>query len=200
MQITNYDGGKYSWLWTGVRNLNQVWSMITVTEPIIVESIDVYWGGYGDRTSGKHFIARMNGSSLGGLVASSSVIGVSQGRHWRRASVSPTLLEPGNYAVGVWGNYTERRQFGLQSGDGNATYTSTESSLDGRSSGTYWGTPNSGGGLVIPARLNGEPAGRMSVNVNGVSRKGNAWVNVNGVNRKAKSVWVNVNGIWRRSK
>lgn len=198
----NYLSSGRGWAWTGIRNLNQVWSYFYVDEPIIVTHIDVYWGGYDRRTSGRHFIARWtagNGADLNGIIALSDSISVPQGRAWRSARIKETLLEPGGYAVGIFGAYLDRRTFGMWEGDrGGATYLKTTNNIDGQAVGVPW----TGGyrGNVIPSRLQYEPAGRANIKVGNTWRKGQAHVKANGAWRNAKAVWVKSNGIWRRSR
>jgi len=200
--LDNTTSSTHHWLWTGVRNLNQIWSYFYVPEPIFVTGIDVYWGGYDKRTEGKHFIAKWHsgdGKNLDGLIVASNTISVPQGRGWRHANVKRTYLDKGGYAVGIWGSYTGRRTTGLWNGDrGGATYVDTQSKLNGTAIGKMWTAPNIGGGLVLPCRLIYEPAGIMHVKVNGSWRDGKPYVKVNGVWRQAKQVFVKSNGTWRR--
>lgn len=199
-EMDNYSSYSYHWGWTGIRNLNQVWSYFRVDDPIIVQSIEVFWGGYDRSTSGRHFISRWNpgdGFNLDGLIVASGTINVPQGRAWRTANIRDTFLEPGAYAVGIWGDYYDRRTFGLWNGDGGgATYVDTQKSLNGSAIGKAW--DDRGAGNVIPCRFNYEPAGRMHVNIGGSHRAGQAWINTGGSFRKGRGAWVNSNGVWRR--
>ena len=196
-EVTNYTSSKSNYSWTGIRTLNQMWSLFRVTEPIVVNRIDIVWGGYDKPTDGRHFIAKINqDGTLGGLVVRSGIIKVPQGRAWRTASVPDTYLEPGDYAVGFIGNYLGRRIASTWNGRWqNLIYAGYTQSLNGNLKGQIWQRNG-----VIPCRLQYQPAGRIAVNVNGSYRKGQAFVNVNGSWRRAKAVWVNVNGSWRRSR
>lgn len=201
-QLNSYSSVKGNWLWTGVRTLNQMWSVTYISDPILVSSIDIYWGGYDAPTRGRHFIARVDGnnqSQLQGLVALSDWIGVGQGRAFRKGNIPETLLEPGHYAVGVFGDFLGRRV----AGEWNPVYwgtiyTVTSQSFNDKARGTAWG---GGGQGVLPFHLIYENAGRMHVKVSGSWRKGKAThLKVSGTWRKAKAVWVKSNGVWRRSK
>lgn len=200
-QIDNYTSSKTDWLWTGRYTLNQIWSYFRVDEPIIVNSIEVYWGGYSAPTSGKHFIAKWtsgDGKKLGSLIVTSDTIKVPQGRGWRKANCKPTLLEPGVYAVGLWGDHLENRTVGMWNGDGgNVTYLVHTTKISGNVTGKAWDGAGKG---VLPCRLNYEPAGRVKIKISGSWRNGQVWVKVSNSWRKAKSVWVKVSGTWRRSK
>lgn len=202
MQLVNYSSTDKHWMWTGIRTLNQIWSYFYVEEAIEVTSIDAYWGGYDAPTSGKHFIAKWtpgNGAKLGGIIAVSDTVNVPQGRGWRSAKVKPVTLQPGAYAVGIWGHYLQRRTNGLWNGDGGGTaYSATANTLSGTATGSVW--DGYGKGHVLPTRLNGQATGRMHIKAGGAWRDGQAHVKVNGTWRKAKSVWVKQNGAWRRGK
>lgn len=200
--VSNYTSSTTNYMWTGLNYLNQIWSAIKITEPIILTQIQIHWGGYDSTAYGAHFIAKIgvNQSDLNGSIVQSSTISVPQGRAWRTASVTPTFLEPGTYAVGVYGNPSYRRTCSRWSpvSGVSSIWTSTETSgYDPYSNGTVWddGTPIQN---VLPAILTYEPAGRMWVNANGTWKHGQSWVNVNGVWKKAKGVWVNSNGTWKR--
>jgi hypothetical protein len=185
--------------WTGINTLNQSWSYFYVPEPIIIDRIDVNWGGYDRATSGRHFIAKVDGvnaSKLRGLVVASNMINVPQGRAWRSASVPETFLEAGHYAVGVWGDPKGRRIYANYPGDrGTTQYEAlTISGLNA----TITGKPYKS--VVIPSRLRYELAGRVKIRAGGSWRNGNCFVKVGGVWRRAKSIWVKVGGTWRQSK
>lgn len=199
--LTNYSSTKNNWLWTGVRNMNQLWTYVYIAEPILVSRIDVYWGGYDNPTSGRHFIARIDPSNharLTGHIVYSSVISVPQGRGWRSASVPETLLEPGHYAVGIFADYLGRRTVGEWNGRwSNRVHYATGSNYQSVANGGTWNSGNNG---CMPVLLVYESAGRVNLKVGNSWRKGQAHIKVNGSWRKAKAVWVRVNGVWRRSK
>lgn len=204
MQIKNYKSSTSMWMWSGVKTLNQLWSYMKVDEPIYVDSIEVYWGGYRGKTKGRHFIAKWtagNGGKLGDIVARTESINVPQGRGWRKAKLSkPVLLQPGSYAVGVWGDHLEDRTLGIWDGDGGGAIYCKYTTTVEKTTGTKWSPGHGKGNGVVPVRLNGEPAGGISVRVGGSWRKKATWVKVGGTWRQAKSVWVRVGGTWRRNK
>lgn len=200
MQLTNFTSSKSNWAWTGVNTYNQLWSLFIVREPIIVNSIDIHWGGYGQSTRGRHFIARVDPPydipDLLGNVVHSAVFNVGQGRKWRRANITPTLIEPGRYAIGVWGDPNGRRTVSEWNSDySSLLYVHTNKAYSGSVSGKRWR-----GNGILPVRLNGEPAGRVKVRVGGSWRDGQVWVKSGGSWRKAKSIWVKSGGTWRRGK
>jgi len=181
-----------------------MWSYMRVDEPILVTRIDVFWGGYDRATSGRHFIAKVDPNNRGrlqGFVALSGIVSVSQGRAWRSANISEVLLEPGHYAVGIWGDFLGRRTAGIwNSRFENVTYVSPQSAPNAWASGTHWSPGHGKGYGVIPCSLVYEPAGRARVRAGGVWRTGKGWARSGGVWRKAKAVWVKANGVWRRGK
>lgn len=205
MQQTNNTGAFRGWTWTGNYTKNQMWSYFKVTEPIEIDSIDILWGGYDAPTRGRHFIAKWtagNGKKLGGLVVQSGMINVSQGRKWRRANVRKTLLQPGSYAVGIWGHYIGRRIVQAHAGKhgGSSIYTYQNSyggskSPNYKANGKFW--RNKPG--VIPARLNGKSPNNVRVKVGNTWRTGEAFVKVGSSWRRAKGVYVKVGNSWRRA-
>lgn len=196
MQIVNFTATQTNWTWTGVNTRNQMWSLVRITEPIIVDSIDVHWGGYDKGTQGRHFIAEVNNNQLGRVLVQSRVINVPQNRGWRSADVPKTLIEPGTYAVGIWGDHLGRRIVSTWRGTiGSVTYTHTNKSISENVSGDAW---RSNG--VIPCRINGENASQMSVRVGTIYRKGQVHIRIGTVWRKSKAVFVRIGGAWRRGK
>lgn len=200
-QVTNYTKSGNGWMWSGVRTLNQLWSFFRITEPMYVTSIDAYWGGYRGSTKGRHFIAKWttgNGARLGNIVVQSSMINVPQGRGWRRANCTKTYLEPGSYAVGIWGDHLGSRTPGLWTGDGgSAMYARYTTSVTGNTTGSKWGGYSSS--HVIPMRINYESAGHIWVRSGSTWRKGQAWVKSGSTWRRAKGVYVRSGSTWRRS-
>lgn len=196
MNISNYTATQTFWTWTGVNTRNQMWSLIRVTEPIIVKRIDVHWGGYDKGTQGRHFIAEVSNNRLGKILAQSRVISVPQNRAWRSADVPDTLLEPGIYAVGVWADHLGRRIVSTWRGaTGSITYTHTNTSITGNVTGDAW---RSNG--VIPCVLHGESASQMSIRVGTTWRKGQVHIHIGSSWRKSKAIFIRVGSTWRRGK
>lgn len=192
--ITNYYAPNNDYAWTSARDKNQMWSFFRVTRAIYINKIDIHWGGYDRPTKGRHFIAQYTGNSIGKILAMSEVINVSQGRKWRSANVPYTRLEPGMYAVGIWGDYYGRRAVSQYiDSEGLLTFTRTTTRLTGNVDGLRWRARG-----VIPSRLSYEPAGRTRVKVGSTWREGQAHIKVGSTWRRAQAIWVKVGSTWRR--
>jgi hypothetical protein len=186
-------------MWTGRLTLNQIWTYVRVSEPILVDEISIHWGGYDASTRGRHFIAKVDPSNharLIGLVAISDWITVPQGRRWHSTTIKEKFIEPGHYAVGIFGDNRSRRIMSEWNGAfENKIFVLTTNTFDPTSTGRQWKSSPEG---ALPVKLTYETAGRVKVNVNGSWKTGSVYVNVNGSWKKAKTVWTNVNGTWKR--
>lgn len=200
MQVRNYTTSRNMWAWSGVRTYNMLWSLFILREPMIVHDIEIHWGGYGQSTRGRHFIAHAGPPSdipdLRGHVVASATVNIGQGRKWRKISVNPTFLEAGRYAIGIWAEPSGRRTVSEWVSDySSLLYTHTNTSYSGSVKGRRWR-----GNGILPVRLNGESSGNVKVRVGGSWRDGQVYVRAGGSWRKSKGIWVKSGGTWRRSK
>jgi hypothetical protein len=197
--IDNYTAYDQAYHWTGLNNQNQAWSYFRVDEPIIVTSIECYWGGYGTSSTGKHAIWNWTsgaGNTLNGLVVASGTISVPADREWRVANITDTYLPAGNYAVGVWADPAKDRIFGEWIGDGASTLY-LEDAVGGLENTAVADTSQGQG--VLPCRLNYEYPGRIKIKNAGSWKTGQAWIKDGGSWRKSKGVWIKTGGAWKRS-
>lgn len=186
--VNNYtDATTDPYVYTELNYRNQAWSYFWVEEAIMVDRIDVRWGGYGGTTRGRHCIWSWNGGGLiNGLVVASSLMDVADGRGWRQASVTPTILERGSYAVGIWRDPTKHSIFAQYKGkDAGTLYM--ETATDGIKGSA---DPDASDGTgVLPTALYYDYPNRVKV------KNGSSWVD-GSVKVKNGSSWVNAKGIW----
>src|SRR5437764_7221149 len=155
MQVINYTGTTFTthYVWTGLNTLNQMWSTISLSNAMLVTSIDCYWSGYQASSSGYHIIWDASGK----IVAQSSTVSVTGTSQWYTGTLAnPVYLTAGTYYVGVWRDPSKSMyvaQWNSNTSNPNlyqATYTSAPSNM------TNAGSTASANG-VLAGRLNGYP-------------------------------------------
>lgn len=182
------------YVWTGTNTLNEIWSQINVSSPLMASAINIYWCAYSGTTYGYHMIWDVNGN----IVVQSGQVSVGTTAQWVTANISSTLLSAGTYYIGIWGNPAYNRyipQWSTSTGNSNL-YQLTATGGSGPISNTS-ATINSNG--VIGGSIDGTPAGMVWVNQLGTWKHGIVWVNQLGTWKQAQAVWINQLGTWKQS-
>lgn len=196
--IRTYSGSASGYSWTGADFQNQIASLISVNEPIIVKEIWCYVGGDGADTTGNNVLWNKDGASIVNTATLTYPAGTRSagGQSWVGGTVADTYLEAGQYHLGFWADPAVGRVWSQATG----TVTDDEYYETATTGIESWGAADDiqiDGAIM--AYIVYEPAGRAWINKSGW-KQGQAWVNVAGSWKKSKGVWKNINGTWERSK
>lgn len=198
--------------WSGLNLENQVASVMKLSEKIQATDISVYVGGYGG--AAPMFFAIWNAS--GSLVVRSGTITVPTGslsrggQSWNTASISTTILNPGNYFVGFWCNPAYRRVWTKWT---NGVYSQFEYRKTATGGITSMSGHSADGNGVLAAYVTGTvydpdpppdpvPTGGTMFVKDGSSWKKSKgiWVKDGSTWKKSKAVWVKDGSTWKKSK
>lgn len=184
--------------WTGLNLENQVASIMKLSEKISATSISVYVGGYGGSAPMQFAIWNSSGS----LVVRSGTITVPKGslsrggQTWNTASISTTVLNPGNYYVGFWCNPSYRRVWTKWTA---GVYSQVDYRKTGREGIVSMSGNSTDGSGVLAAYVTGTPYTDPDPDPP-PSTGGLMWIKDGSSWKKSKGVWVKDGSTWKKSK